>query len=85
MGVLSDKQEECDGDQVGKGRTSVFLCIKKGLMLEVDMQRGKERCRLELDSLARVETTEASWTCAVRERTGGERPYKGKDSLVETN
>lgn len=66
MGVLSDKEDECDGDQVRKERTRVFLCIKKGLMLEVDMQRGKERCRLELDSLARVETTDVSWTCVVR-------------------
>lgn len=66
VGVLSDTEEECDGGRMGNGRTSVFLCLKKGLMLEVDMQRGKERCRLELDSLARVETTEASWTRLVR-------------------
>ncbi|XP_039997864.1 serine/threonine-protein kinase 11-interacting protein isoform X2 [Xiphias gladius] len=63
VGVLSDKKEEDDNGQGGKGRKKeVFLCIKQGLVLEVDMQRGHVRCRLELDSLARVETTEAAWT-----------------------
>ncbi|XP_067356951.1 serine/threonine-protein kinase 11-interacting protein isoform X2 [Channa argus] len=62
VGVLSDSDEEKD-DQVGKGeKMEVFLCIKQGMVLEVDMQRGRERCRLELFSLARVETTEATWT-----------------------
>ncbi|XP_010783732.1 serine/threonine-protein kinase 11-interacting protein [Notothenia coriiceps] len=64
VGVLSDK-EEGDGEgqgERGKNRREVFLCIKQGLVLEVDMQRGRERCRLELNSLARVETTEAAWT-----------------------
>uniref|UniRef100_A0A3Q1K221 Serine/threonine-protein kinase 11-interacting protein n=1 Tax=Anabas testudineus TaxID=64144 RepID=A0A3Q1K221_ANATE len=70
VGILSDKEEECDSEQVKRRR--VFLCLKKGLMLEVDMQRGKERCRLELDSLTRVETTEASWMRAVR---------RGKETL----
>ncbi|XP_026218660.1 serine/threonine-protein kinase 11-interacting protein isoform X2 [Anabas testudineus] len=67
VGILSDKEEECDSEQVKRRR--VFLCLKKGLMLEVDMQRGKERCRLELDSLTRVETTEASWMRADTEET----------------
>uniref|UniRef100_A0A4W6F133 Serine/threonine-protein kinase 11-interacting protein n=1 Tax=Lates calcarifer TaxID=8187 RepID=A0A4W6F133_LATCA len=63
VGILFDKEEE---DNSGRGvkerkRREVFLCIKQGLVLEVDMQRGQERCRLELDSLARVETTEATW------------------------
>ncbi|XP_029373296.1 serine/threonine-protein kinase 11-interacting protein isoform X2 [Echeneis naucrates] len=63
VGVLSDKEKEGDESQEGKDRRKeVFLCIKQGLVLEVDMQHGRERCRLELDSLARVETTEASWT-----------------------
>ena len=67
VGVLSDKKEEDDNDQEGKGRRmEVFLRVKQGLMLEVDMQRGQVRCRLELDSLGRVETTEAAWTRGVR-------------------
>ncbi|XP_051283900.1 serine/threonine-protein kinase 11-interacting protein isoform X2 [Dicentrarchus labrax] len=64
VGVLSDKEEE-DGEDQGerrRRRKEVFLCIKQGLVLEVDMQRGQERCRLELGSLARVETTVAAWT-----------------------
>ncbi|XP_070786725.1 serine/threonine-protein kinase 11-interacting protein [Enoplosus armatus] len=65
VGVLSDKEEE-DGEGQGerrrRRRREVFLRIKQGLVLEVDMQRGQERCRLELGSLARVETTEAAWT-----------------------
>lgn len=69
VGVLSDKEEEEDGGQQGNRRSrEVFLCIKPGLVLEVDMQRGQERCRLELDSLARVETTEAAWTRGVIEQ-----------------
>lgn len=67
VGVLSDKEEEGDGGQAAEGRTrEVFLCIKQGLVLEVDVQRGRERCRLELNSLAGVETTEASWAREVR-------------------
>uniref|UniRef100_A0A3P8P7H4 Serine/threonine-protein kinase 11-interacting protein n=1 Tax=Astatotilapia calliptera TaxID=8154 RepID=A0A3P8P7H4_ASTCA len=63
VGVLSDKEEGLgEGQWQRKGRREVFLCIKKGLVLEMDMQCGQERCRLELDSLAKVETTEAAWT-----------------------
>lgn len=88
VGILSDKEEECDSEQVKRRR--VFLCLKQGLMLEVDMQRGKERCRLELDSLTRVETTEASWMRAVRRGSmGGERRIKEKMNhlwaLIKTN
>ncbi|XP_060888124.1 serine/threonine-protein kinase 11-interacting protein isoform X2 [Labrus mixtus] len=64
VGVLTDKEEEDaanEGERKGR-RSEVFLCIKQGLVLEVDMQRGRERCRLELGSLARVEATEAAWT-----------------------
>ncbi|CAJ1086801.1 serine/threonine-protein kinase 11-interacting protein isoform X3 [Xyrichtys novacula] len=69
VGVLSDKEEEeagggggdDDGERKRKKR-EVFLRVKQGLVLEVDMQRGQERCRLELGSLAKVETTEAAWT-----------------------
>lgn len=68
MGVLSDKEEEYGDGQWERRRRrgEVFLRIKQGLVLEVDMQRGQERCRLELGSLARVETTEACWTRGVR-------------------
>uniref|UniRef100_A0A3Q1EJZ4 Serine/threonine-protein kinase 11-interacting protein-like n=1 Tax=Acanthochromis polyacanthus TaxID=80966 RepID=A0A3Q1EJZ4_9TELE len=63
VGVLSDKEDESSNGQGGrKGRREVFLRVKQGLVLEVDMQCGQERCRLELDSLSRVETTEATWT-----------------------
>ncbi|XP_034533610.1 serine/threonine-protein kinase 11-interacting protein isoform X2 [Notolabrus celidotus] len=64
VGVLSDKEEEdAGGDKEKKRkRREVFLRVKQGLVLEVDMQRGRERCRLELGSLARVQTTEAAWT-----------------------
>lgn len=68
VGVLSDKEEEDgEGQVVERRRREVFLRIKQGLVLEVDMQRGRERCRLELGSLARVETTEAAWTRGVRD------------------
>ncbi|XP_072235448.1 serine/threonine-protein kinase 11-interacting protein [Leuresthes tenuis] len=63
VGVLSDKEEEDDkGNGRSKKTREVFLRIKQDLVLEVDVQRGQERCRLELNSLARVETTEATWT-----------------------
>ncbi|KAK9523989.1 hypothetical protein VZT92_017860 [Zoarces viviparus] len=64
VGVLSDKEVEDDEGRGESGTKSreVFLRIKQGLVLEVDMQRGRERCRLELGSLARVESTEAAWT-----------------------
>ncbi|XP_030012122.1 serine/threonine-protein kinase 11-interacting protein isoform X2 [Sphaeramia orbicularis] len=63
VGVLSNKEED-NMEQVDGAirRTEVFLRVKQGLLLEVDTQRGRERCRLELDSLNAVETTEASWT-----------------------
>ncbi|MEQ2173979.1 hypothetical protein GOODEAATRI_003050, partial [Goodea atripinnis] len=67
VGVLLDKQE-MDSEGQEKKRIEMFLRVKQGVLLEVDMQRGMERCRLELDSLARVETTEAVWT---REDTEG--------------
>lgn len=68
VGVLSDKEEEDSEGQRERrsSRREVFLRIKQGLVLEVDMQHGRERCRLELGSLARVETTEAAWTRGVR-------------------
>ncbi|XP_019128793.2 serine/threonine-protein kinase 11-interacting protein isoform X2 [Larimichthys crocea] len=63
VGVLSDKEEDDEGH--GEKRTSrreVFLRVKQSLLLELDMQTGRERCRLELSSLALVETTEAAWS-----------------------
>lgn len=48
----------------------VFLCVKQGLALEIDVHQGRERCRMELSSLVRVEPKEAAWTRGVR---GGER------------
>ncbi|KAK1876486.1 Serine/threonine-protein kinase 11-interacting protein [Dissostichus eleginoides] len=54
----ADTKEEEEEEDLG-----VDLCHPLlGLVLEVDMQRGRERCRLELNSLARVETTKAAWT-----------------------
>lgn len=64
VGVLSDKEEDGreDREESSKSKSEVFLRIRKGLLLEVDMQHGRERCRLELDSLTKVMTTEANWT-----------------------
>lgn len=63
VGMLSDAEE--DGvaeEQRMSSRREVFLRLRKDFLLEVDMQRGQERCRLELDSLTAVDTSEASWT-----------------------
>ncbi|XP_029927508.1 serine/threonine-protein kinase 11-interacting protein isoform X2 [Myripristis murdjan] len=70
VGVLSDKDDKKGEDEEGRGERSreVFLRVKQGLLLEVDMQRGQERCRLELDSLAGVGATEAIWTEGETER-----------------
>lgn len=74
VGVLSDREEK-GGESKGerKNRREVFLRVKQGLLLEVDVQHGRETCRLELDSLARVETTNAAWTRGVRGRADGRR------------
>ncbi|KAM4710642.1 serine/threonine-protein kinase 11-interacting protein isoform 2-T2 [Anableps anableps] len=61
VGVLPDNQE-ADSEGRERKRMEVFLRVKQGVLLEVDTQRGVERSRLELDSLARVQTTEAAWT-----------------------
>ncbi|XP_012714356.2 serine/threonine-protein kinase 11-interacting protein isoform X1 [Fundulus heteroclitus] len=66
VGVLLN-EEDVDGESQERKTMEMFLRVKQGLLLEVDMQRGMERCRLELDSLARVETTEAVWTREDRE------------------
>ncbi|XP_047432374.1 serine/threonine-protein kinase 11-interacting protein isoform X2 [Mugil cephalus] len=61
VGVLPDREENGDGPATRARRREVFLRVKQDLVLEVDPQCGREICRLELDSLARVETTEAAW------------------------
>lgn len=78
VGVLSDREEDGEGpagsSSSSSRRREVFLRITQHLVLEVDTQRGRERCRLELGSLARVETTEAAWTRGVREERVGTKP-----------
>lgn len=65
---MSD-QEDVDGlGERRRRRREVFLCVKQRLLLEVDVQRGQERRRMELDSLTAVETSEAAWTRGVRGR-----------------
>lgn len=75
VGVLSDREEDGEGpagsSSSSSRRREVFLRITQHLVLEVDTQRGRERCRLELGSLARVGTTEAAWTRGVREERVG--------------
>lgn len=63
VGVRPDGEDSRE-----KERTEVFLRVKQGVLLEVDTRRGVERCRLELDSLARVQTAQALWTRQVRQR-----------------
>lgn len=70
VGVLSDREED-DGlreQWSSRRRREVFLRVKQGLVLEVDVQHGQERCRLELGSLVQVETTEAAWTREVKQQ-----------------
>ncbi|KAG8004487.1 Serine/threonine-protein kinase 11-interacting protein [Nibea albiflora] len=63
VGVLSDKEEDGEGHREERTRRrEVFLRVKQSLLLEVDMQTGRERSRLELSSLALVESTEAAWS-----------------------
>lgn len=70
VGVLPD-EEDAEWKRDGSSRRrEVFLCIKQGLALEMDVQHGRERSRLELSSLARLEATEAPWTRGVREDWG---------------
>lgn len=67
VGVLSDKEEEKDcGSSSRRSRREVFLRVRRGLVQEVDVQHGRELCRLELDSLVQVDSTEAAWTRGVR-------------------
>ena len=75
VGVLSEGEE---GEERGRrgGREAshtVFLRVKQGLLLEVDMHTGQERARLELDCLGKVTTSEARWTEGVRTEGKGTR------------
>ncbi|XP_036401115.1 serine/threonine-protein kinase 11-interacting protein [Megalops cyprinoides] len=65
VGVLSEAEEE---QGVRKAPCPRFLRVKPGLALEVDMQSGRVLARLELDSLQRVTTSEATWTEKQEER-----------------
>ncbi|XP_061744947.1 serine/threonine-protein kinase 11-interacting protein [Nerophis ophidion] len=60
VGVISANEEE-DESQEDRKR-EVFLRVKQGHLLEVDVQSGQERCRLELDCLTHVEAKTATWT-----------------------
>ena len=72
VGVLSEGEER--GGRGGReGSHPVFLRVKQGLLLEVDMHRGQERARLELDCLGKVTTSEARWTEGVRTEGKGTR------------
>ncbi|XP_061534006.1 serine/threonine-protein kinase 11-interacting protein isoform X2 [Phycodurus eques] len=59
VGVLPDEEDEKSQDE---GRKEVFLRVKQDHLVEVDVQSGQERCRLELDCLVRVDATQAAWT-----------------------
>ncbi|XP_019712153.1 serine/threonine-protein kinase 11-interacting protein isoform X2 [Hippocampus comes] len=61
VGVLPDKEDEDEKSQDEK-RKEVFLRVKLRHLLEVDVQSGQERCRLELDCLASVDAMQAVWT-----------------------
>ncbi|XP_053709407.1 serine/threonine-protein kinase 11-interacting protein isoform X1 [Synchiropus splendidus] len=60
VSVLPHSDDGTKDEKDERGR-EVFLRVKHHLLLEVDMQHGQERCRLELDSLTRVITSEAPW------------------------
>ncbi|CAB1327733.1 unnamed protein product [Coregonus sp. 'balchen'] len=64
VGVLSSSEEEEEGGLRRKSRAKcpVFLRVKPGHILEVDMSRGQLQARLELDSLGRVTMSQATWT-----------------------
>ncbi|XP_022531059.2 serine/threonine-protein kinase 11-interacting protein [Astyanax mexicanus] len=57
VGVLSE-DEEPDGR---KALEPLFLRVRQGHVLEVDVHQGRVRKRLELDSLRQVTASEASW------------------------
>ncbi|XP_064182885.1 serine/threonine-protein kinase 11-interacting protein isoform X1 [Anguilla rostrata] len=59
VGVLSEGEED-QGMKTARG--PLFLRVKSGHMLEVDMQSGRVLTKLELDSLREVTTSLAAWT-----------------------
>ncbi|KAJ8282567.1 hypothetical protein COCON_G00050860 [Conger conger] len=59
VGVLSEGEED-QGMRTAQG--PLFLRVKTGHMLEVDMQSGRVMAKLELDSLQEVTTSQATWT-----------------------
>ncbi|CAL8307355.1 unnamed protein product [Merluccius merluccius] len=64
VGVLSsEEEEEEEEEESGKRRPGkeVFLRVKQTLLVEVEVQRGAELRRLDLDSLTQVEVTQKSW------------------------
>ncbi|CAL8290024.1 unnamed protein product [Lota lota] len=67
VGVLSsdDEEQEEEEDEESRRRRrqgkEVFLRVKQSLVVEVEVQRGMELRRLDLDSLTRVEVTQNSW------------------------
>nr|XP_057907538.1 serine/threonine-protein kinase 11-interacting protein isoform X2 [Doryrhamphus excisus] len=69
VGVLFDNEEANEGQEEEMRSREVFLRVKQGHLLEVDVQSGQERCRLELDCLTRVDATTATWTDGVTEST----------------
>ncbi|KAG5261908.1 hypothetical protein AALO_G00289940 [Alosa alosa] len=59
VGVVSEDEDE--DDETRKAQGPVFLRVRQGLLLEVDMQRGSVRKRVELDSLQQITSTLQPW------------------------
>ncbi|XP_031414171.1 serine/threonine-protein kinase 11-interacting protein isoform X2 [Clupea harengus] len=57
VGVVSEDEE---GEE-RKAPGPVFLRVRQGLLLEVDMQHGRVRRRVELDSLQHITSIRAPW------------------------
>ncbi|KAJ8416709.1 hypothetical protein AAFF_G00325870 [Aldrovandia affinis] len=58
VGVLLEEEEE---QGAKRARCPLFLRVKPGHALEVDMQSGRVLARLELDSLQKVSPCQAAW------------------------
>ncbi|XP_066522181.1 serine/threonine-protein kinase 11-interacting protein isoform X2 [Hoplias malabaricus] len=65
VGVLS----EDEGPDGRKASEPLFLRVRQGHILEVDMHQGKVTNRLELDSLQQLTTSQASWKEKEKERS----------------
>ncbi|KAL1022122.1 hypothetical protein UPYG_G00022420 [Umbra pygmaea] len=72
VGVLasssSEGEEEARPRRKRSSQCPVFLRVKPGHVLEVDMSRGQVQTQLELDCLEGVTTSQATWTEADAER-----------------